>query len=122
MKLLVVSYKTAWPSDRSPTGYATDGGFPFQMKALSELFDSTTLLIPCAEKGEVNGESNLSGYNLSILPLSPPVGKDLLRKILFPVWLLRNFFILLREVVRTDAVHTPIPGDIGTIGMLLAYL
>src|SRR5262249_8820031 len=122
MRLLVISYKIAWPSEASPTGYATDGGFPFQMKALSELFDSTTLLVPCVEKGCVTGERHLSGHNLSVLPLSLPAGKDLSRKLRFPLWLLRNSLTLTREVVRADAVHAPIPGDIGTIGMLLAYL
>jgi hypothetical protein len=37
-------------------------------------------------------------------------------------WLLRNLPVLMREVVKADAVHAPIPGDIGTIGMLLAFL
>lgn len=121
MKLLVVSYKTAWPASSSPSGYATDGGFPFQMKALSELFDATTLLIPCDEQARQPGEGPLTGHNLSVVPLTPPAGKGAWRKIIFPFWLLRNSVTMLREILRADAVHTPIPGDIGTIGMLLAF-
>jgi glycosyltransferase involved in cell wall biosynthesis len=121
VKLLVVSYKTCWPQPASPSGYATDGGFPFQMRALSELFDATTLLLPCAEGGRA-GEGHLSGRNLSVVPLPAPVGRDLWRKLRFPFWLLANCRLLLREVLRADAVHAPIPGDIGTIGMLLAFL
>src|SRR5262249_47826280 len=122
MRLLVISYKIAWPSVASPTGYATDGGFPFQMKALSELFDSTTLLVPCLEKGKVAGEGNLTGYNLSVLPLSPPAGKDLWRKMPFPLLLTKKFFVLPPGILRPDAGSAPIPVDTGPVGMLLAYL
>lgn len=121
MKLLVVSYKTCWPQPTSPSGYATDGGFPFQMRALSELFDATTLLIPCSNRGDRGGEGYLSGRNLSIVPLPVIKGHDFWRKVRFPFWLLSNSITLLREIRKTDAVHTPIPGDIGTIGMLLAF-
>jgi glycosyltransferase involved in cell wall biosynthesis len=121
MNLLVVSYKSVWPSEASPSGYATDGGFPFQMKALSELFDSTTLLVPCMEKRKPAGEGALSGRRLTIVPLTLPTGTDFKRKLRFPFWLLRNLPRLMREIARADAVHAPIPGDIGTIGMLLAY-
>jgi hypothetical protein len=43
MKLAVFSHKGCWPCAASPTGYATDGGFPFQMAAIAELFDETVL-------------------------------------------------------------------------------
>jgi glycosyltransferase involved in cell wall biosynthesis len=122
MNLLVVSYKSVWPSEASPSGYATDGGFPFQMKALSELFDSTTLLVPCVEKRKPAGEGALSGRRLTIVPLTLPTGSDFKRKLRFPFWLVRNLPVLTREITRADAVHAPIPGDIGTIGMLLAYV
>jgi len=37
MRLAVCSHKPCWPSSASPSGYATDGGFAFQMDALSQL-------------------------------------------------------------------------------------
>jgi hypothetical protein len=37
-------------------------------------------------------------------------------------WLARNSVVLWREIRLADAVHAPIPGDIGTIGMLLAFM
>jgi hypothetical protein len=37
------------------------------------------------------------------------------------VWIARNSFVMLGEIRRADAVHAPIPGDIGSIGMLLAF-
>jgi glycosyltransferase involved in cell wall biosynthesis len=121
-RLVVFSHKLCWPHESSLSGYATDGGFPFQMSALSELFASTTLVVPCDAIGNRPGEIPLAGHNLTVVPLSNPAGRDLRRKLKIPFWLLRNLPILIREVMRADAVHTPIPGDICTIGMVLAFL
>ena len=122
MKLLVVSHKPCWPCSNSQTGFATDGGFPFQMRALSELFETTTLIVPCSPAYDKNGEVPLTGHNLSIAPVTSPYGRRVWRKTLFPFWILRNSFTIIRELLRADAVHTPIPGDIGTIGMMLAFV
>jgi glycosyltransferase involved in cell wall biosynthesis len=122
MRLTVFSYKVCWPSASSPTGYATDGGFPFQMQALSELFDATRLVVPCSSTTTRDGGMSLTGRNLSIRPLTNPAGSGLLRKAALLFWLVRNTPLLIREVHRADVVHAPIPGDIGTIGMLLALL
>lgn len=122
MNLVVVSHKPCWPSESSPTGYATDGGFPFQMRALSELFDTTTLLVPVSNRGPQSGESALTGRDLSVVALTPPAGRGALRKAAFPVWLMRNGRTLWREIRNHDAVHAPIPGDVGTAGLLLALL
>jgi len=122
VKLVVVSHKHCWSTQASPSGYATDGGFPFQMTALSELFDKTTLVVPCSSSGETQGLTSLSGRNLSVTPLTLPWGRGLRRKLLLPAWFVRNGAVIAREIVRADAVHAPIPGDIGTIGMLLAFL
>lgn len=120
MRLLVVSYKTCWPHPTAAAGYAADGGFPLQMRALSELFDATTLLLPCVKEHRAAGATALSGHNLSVVPLPPLTGRDLRRKLTFPCWLLRNLLRLINEMRHADAVHAPIPGDIGTIGILLA--
>lgn len=122
MRLVVFSHKVCWLSSSSPSGYATDGGFPFQMGALSELFEATTLVVPCLAKAGQKGEVALTGHNLSIVPLTIPQGRDLWRKLALSWWLMRNIPTMIREMRRADAVHTPIPGDIGTIGMLMAYL
>jgi glycosyltransferase involved in cell wall biosynthesis len=122
MKLLIVSHKPCWASPTSPTAYATDGGFPFHVETLSELFDETTLVVPCFTPKSTAGEISLKGHNLSIVPLPIPAGTGFRRKINMLSWLARNLHILIREVRRADAVHTPIPSDIGTIGMLLTVL
>lgn len=92
------------------------------MRALSELFDSTTLVVPCAGPASRAGEIPLEGHNLSVAPLSTPAGQGLARKVGLCGWFLRNSPIIFRELLKADAVHTPIPGDIGTIGMLLAFV
>lgn len=122
MRLAVISHKECWISDRSPSGYATNGGFPFQMQALSEVFDSTILLLPSYKNINSAGESSLSGKNLSVLPLTAIDGESFYRKLKLPLWLMRNCFRLTKEILKADAVHTPIPGDIGTIGMLIAFI
>jgi len=122
MKLAVFSHKPCWPSAASPSGYATDGGFPMQMGAISELFETTVLVVPCAVNDNSVGEMPLVGHGISVTPLKHPRGSGLLRKLDIPLWFLRNMPVLLREIRRADAVHTPIPGDIGTVGMLLAFV
>lgn len=120
MRLVVFSHKPCWRSAASPSGYATDGGFPFQMAALSELFDSTCLVVPCSRPADRAGGAPLVGHQLSVAPLSALRGRGVLRKLGFPLWTLRNGRTLLKCFRAADAVHTPIPGDVGTIGMVLA--
>ena len=122
MNLAIFSHKPCWPCPGSPTGYATDGGFPFQMKALSELFDETRLLVPCHPRVNGAGEIALEGHNLSVVPLSLRSGSGFSSKLSFVPWLLLNCGKILRESRRADAVHSPIPGDVGTAGMLGAWL
>lgn len=122
MKLVVISHKPCWPGSDSPSGYATDGGFPIQIAALSELFDETVLVVPVQSSPAPTGIMSLIGHNLRIRPLSAPAGTGVWRRLLFVFWLLRNGLIILKQVLWADAVHTPIPGDIGTIGMLIAFV
>lgn len=122
MRLTVFSHKLCWPSDASPTGYATSGGFPFQMAALSDLFDSTSLVVPVQPRGNRVGEIPLTGHNVSIIPLSSPTGSGIRRHLGLLIWLITNGLIIFRQALRADAVHVPIPSDIGAFGMVLAYL
>lgn len=120
MRLAVVSHKICWPSAVSSSGHATDGGFAFQIGAISELFDETRVLVPVLENSHPVGEVLLVGNKLSVVRLSVPRGTNFTRKLLLPVWLLSNLATIVREISRADAVHTPIPGDIGTFGLLVA--
>lgn len=122
MKLTVVSHKLVWPSASSPSGYATDGGFPFQMQALAELFEQTTLVVPCLLHGKQAGEVPLIGNHLRIIPLSVPSGQGWRRKLAVVPWLVVNGPTLWRQIQQADGIHTPIPSDIGTMGLLLALI
>ncbi len=92
------------------------------MRAIAGLFNETVLVLPGRNSPEKSGEIPLSGHELRVVPLSLLYGHDMERKLRFPFWLLRNMPSLIREAVRCDAIHAPIPGDIGTVGMLLALI
>jgi len=122
LKLVVISHKPCWRSPSSSTGFASNGGFPFQVQALAELFDATTLALPCLDQHSHDGEIPLVGHQMSVCPLTAPSGSGPGRKLLFPFWFLRNLPRLILAIRNADAVHAPIPGDVGTIGFLLARL
>jgi len=122
MLLAVVSHKICWPSEESSTGFSTDGGFPLHMEAISELFGKTNVIVPCENSPAQNGVSALVGNNLEVVPLAVPKGSGLRRKLGIPLWVAKNGKVIWRQVKNADAVHTPIPGDVGTIGMIFALL
>jgi glycosyltransferase involved in cell wall biosynthesis len=122
MKLVVISHKECWRSPDSPSGYATVGGFPAQMAALSECFDATRLVIAEYAPPMPSGALPLVGYNLTVAPLPRPAGTDWRRKLALITWLPRFLPRLWREIAQADAVHAPVPGDIGTLGLLIAWV
>lgn len=122
MRLAVISHKECWPLANSPSGYATDGGFPMQMKALSELFASTVLVVPVHRHSPGSAVEPLTGNCLSLRPLSTLTGVGLRRRLNAIGWLLNNGRVLVTEMWSADAVHVAIPGDIGTIGLVLALI
>jgi len=120
MRCAVISHKRCWVTNAGASGYASTGGFPIQMEALADLFESTTLLLPGLPPGPRPGERVLRGRHLKVIPLTPPPRVSPWRALTFPFWLARNGPTLLREIRHADAVHALIPGDVGTVGMLLA--
>jgi hypothetical protein len=92
------------------------------MHALSELFDETRLLLPEAPDINQSGEIPLTGHGLSVVPLTSPSGEGLIRKLSLLWWLAQNGPRLIREISIADVIHAPIPGDIGTLGMLIGFL
>ena len=121
MRLAVISHKEC-VHDSAEGRYFTDGGFPMQIRAISELFSGTRVVVPCTSEGNLAGMIPLDGQDLSVVPLEKLAGKDLQRKLRFPVWLFRNCRTIWAEVRKADAVHTPIPGDVGTIGLIFALI
>lgn len=92
------------------------------MAALSELFDETVLVVPVQEKSAPPGTNALKGYNLSILPLSQPAGCLLRRKLSLLLWMPRNLPRIWNAICQADAVHAPVPGDIGLFGIVFSLL
>lgn len=120
MKLIVFSHKECWKSSSSPTGWATDGGFAFHITAIGSLFDEVEVLVPevnCHEKGEVY----FSDSKVEITPISYNFGNGTLRKIKVIWWSLTRLPVLIKKIRGADLIHVPIPSDIGTIGMYLAF-
>lgn len=122
MHLVVISHKVCWRSSDSPSGYATDGGFPVQMLAISQLFSKTTLVLPCESGIDRDGGTALTGRGLTVLPMTVPLGRGFARKLGMLNWLRVNISVIWKEAKKADAVHAPIPGDVGTIGILAAVL
>lgn len=122
MKLLVISHKETWADPTSPTGYSTIGGFPFQMSAISQMFDETTLLVLERASPLPSGAQHLTGRSLRVMTLPEPRGRDLERKLRLLTWLPRHLPFIWRSVRAADAVHAPVPGDLGTIGILVALM
>lgn len=93
-----------------------------QMATLSELFDETVILVPIHKANPPSGAMPLVGHNMQVKPLQLLTATGLKRRVFFPLWLLRNGPTIFRSIYSSDAVHTPIPGDVGTIGMLIAFV
>lgn len=121
MKLCVTSHKPVWRSPDAASGFATDGGFPFQMAAVSSLFTETELLV-CERPAPREGLATpLPAERVRVVPLREPQGNDAVRKLFLagsaPYYLAR----MARHVARADVVHAVVPGDVGMLGMLLAH-
>jgi len=119
MKLAVISHKTIWTDPNSTSGFVTTGGFPFQIQAVSELFDLTIIMVPVRPAPPPSGTIPLKGKNLHVFPLNEPSGRGLRRKIAMLFWLPRYLPNIWQKMTTADAVHALVPGDIGLIGILV---
>lgn len=93
-----------------------------QMAAISELFAATEMILPCDPTSDPEGLSPINGRNISVTPLPVPQGKGMRRKLAMIRWIFANGRTIWKAVGRADAVHAPIPGDVGTIGMIVALV
>ena len=90
------------------------------MQAIAALFDQTTLCIIQEATPTPAGAAALDGRHLQVAPLPAPAGQDFRRKLALAAWLPRYLPHLWQSIRRADAIHTPVPGDIGFIGILLS--
>lgn len=115
MKLCVVSFKQCW---QDPDGrWLSYGGFPAQMASLRALADSMTLVI-------VRSTPREGGMPLPpdarVVALRSPHGADFRRKLSVMTHLPYYLSRIGREIQAADLVHTPVPGDLPYLGLLLA--
>jgi hypothetical protein len=122
MRLAVISHKVCWHSPRSASEFVTDGGFPAQMAAIADLFSETVLVVPCQRKENLSGVSPIIGKNLKFRPLPKPKGTGFWRKLGMLGWFIANSKTVWNEIRNADAVHAPVPGDVGTVGMVFALV
>ncbi|MCO6164197.1 glycosyltransferase [Flavobacterium sp. NRK F7] len=121
MRLLVFSHKECWESDASPTKWATDGGFAMHMDYLSKLFDETRIIVPQIDRMP-KGEVFFTNNTITILPVNVWIKRGMFNKLFMPFWLLFYLPKFIYEIMKCDAIHAPIPSNIGTIGFMLAHL
>jgi glycosyltransferase involved in cell wall biosynthesis len=115
VRLCIVSFKECWQDGDGR--WASSGGFPAQMAALGALFDELTLVI-------VRGRPQAGGIPLPshahVVPLRSPVGTDARRKISVVANAIYYLTSLARHMRDADVVHTPVPGDIPFLGIIVA--
>jgi hypothetical protein len=120
MRLCVASYKPVWRSREAPGGFATDGGFPYQMEAISSLFDATELIV-CERPAPADSPgTRLPSRGVRVVALREPRGSDGARKLFLAGTAGYYLARIAAAVARADAVHAVVPGDFGMFGMLLA--
>ena len=120
MRLLVVSHKECWLDSQG--SWVTVGGFPRQMLAISALFSETRLMI-CRRRTKPPADAEeLAGHRLTVEPLPEPRGHGARRKLGLLGWLPWHLRRLWRAVSQSDAVHALVPGDVGLIGLLIAFV
>ncbi len=87
------------------------------MAAIGLLFDEMTLMItrgtPCSGGIPLPAQAE-------VIPLRLPAGRDLRRKLSVLANLPYYLGSMIGHVRRADVVHTPLPGDIPLLGMLVA--
>jgi glycosyltransferase involved in cell wall biosynthesis len=86
-----------------------------QMQAIGSLFDDMTLLVVAVPRAI--GGSPLPP-TAEIIPLRAPTGQDLRRKLSVMRHLAKYLRPMRHHVLRSDVVHTPVPGDLALLGLL----
>lgn len=92
------------------------------MRALSELFDETTLVLPRKTSPPPAGLTPLSGRRLVVEAFAEPAGIGWRRKVAWLLGGVGRLRFLWRQAGRGDAVHAAVPGDVGFVGLVLALL
>jgi glycosyltransferase involved in cell wall biosynthesis len=115
LTICAISFKECWVNGDGV--WETDGGFPLQMAAVGSLFDQLDLVI-CGRPARPGGSP--LPRDATVTALRNPSGSGFLRKLDFLMHLPYYLRSLSRHVRRADVVHTPLPGDVPLLAMLIA--
>ncbi|WP_442508737.1 glycosyltransferase family 4 protein [Novipirellula sp. SH528] len=114
-RVCVVSFKQCW---QDATGqWMSYGGFPLQMTAVGTLFDQMTLMI---ERGKEREGGLPLPKHADVIVIPSPVGVDARRKLSVLTRLPYYLWKIAKHCRNCDAVHTPVPGDMPLLGMIVA--
>jgi len=114
MRVCVVSLKECWQDEEG--NWLSSGGFPTQMEGITSLFDESTLVVL---RGKPNGKGIPLPRGARVVALRRPTGEDGRRKLSVVARLPYYVNTIARHAARADVVHTPPPGDIPFLGMLV---
>jgi len=117
VQLLIASHKLLWTEESSSSGFATDGGFSVQVGAISELFDRVVLCTPVSAREPSGGLTPIPA-SIEVDALRDPEGTLLRRRFQILPWTWQLF----RAIRRADAVHAPVPGDVGFLAILISLV
>lgn len=117
MHLCVVSFKQCWQDEQGR--WLSYGGFPYQMAALADMFERTTLVVV---RGKPQGEGIPLPPQATVVALQSPVGVDFRRKVSVARHFPYYWRMISRHVRDADVIHAPVPGDISLLGMIIALM
>src|SRR5947209_18428593 len=115
MRVCAISLKECWQNEDG--AWMSHGGFPIQMQGLGSIFDEKTMVVVRVEPR--NGGLPLPAHAI-VVPLPEPIGEDARRKLSVIAGLPRYLGTIISNIRPADVVHTPLPGDIPLLGMLVA--
>jgi glycosyltransferase involved in cell wall biosynthesis len=92
------------------------------MRNIAPLVDELHIALPIHPTPVPEGTAPLDVGNIHVMPLSYPSGRNFTRKLAMIPWVVKNIGRLQKHIRQADAVHALVPGDVGTIGLVLAYL
>lgn len=120
-RVSAISFKPCW-QDATGKWYSS-GGFPLQMGGIASLFDEMVLVIVRASTVASIGDGGIPlPAGARVVALREPRGTDARRKLSVAARLPYYLWKLGSSMRGSDVVHTPLPGDIPLIALLLAVL
>lgn len=120
MRVLIVSTKRCWKVGCDPERFGVTGGFAQQVESLAVVFGRLNAILMLARGPAVQGFSVVPNDLVGVSTLPEPLGAGWIRKVALVPWMALNGGPLWREIKIADAIHVPVPGDIGVLAIIAA--